>query len=480
MSSQLAQRVRQSGSPTSNRLQPLRATVPFQLRPGAAGGGGNSGCRAHTGPGEQQPEAGSRAAAPGESNVRHSISCCTSPVSKAAEKSRSHHQARSSMRRTSSLDTIIGPYLIGQWPREADGHDTTWFNEKATQTPSIWHEVRTERKNSHKRSASWGSADQLKEIAKLRHQLQRTKLSKRYGKDKGRQSPLHGDYTAMGTIQQGHPSKFIPILSANLGITKLIPRLRNSLEAINQEIEGMFIKEHGDKEVLRIMDTPDGHRAPFPSQRYSSSSQSDPSPVLLGQTNGYSSPSPYPSPSPSPSFPNGAQEEEGPCLIEDALFKDGGNISPPPKYASSPKPNHSYVFKREPPEGCERVTAFEETPLISFGQALPHSCPDKNKVNFNPTGSAFCPVHILKPLFPTVDLILRHLPASGSSATPIGSPASTLTSCQSTTQISFQQPLEDSGSTTFLDLSKEQPLQFDHWKRPPSEESAFFQSSLVI
>uniref|UniRef100_A0A4W3IK47 Uncharacterized protein n=1 Tax=Callorhinchus milii TaxID=7868 RepID=A0A4W3IK47_CALMI len=252
MSSQLAQRVRQSGSPTSNRLQPLRATVPFQLRPGAAGGGGNSGCRAHTGPGEQQPEAGSRAAAPGESNVRHSISCCTSPVSKAAEKSRSHHQARSSMRRTSSLDTIIGPYLIGQWPREADGHDTTWFNEKATQTPSIWHEVRTERKNSHKRSASWGSADQLKEIAKLRHQLQRTKLSKRYGKDKGRQSPLHGDYTAMGTIQQGHPSKFIPILSANLGITKLIPRLRNSLEAINQEIEGMFIKEHGDKEVLRV------------------------------------------------------------------------------------------------------------------------------------------------------------------------------------------------------------------------------------
>uniref|UniRef100_A0A4W3HXU6 Uncharacterized protein n=1 Tax=Callorhinchus milii TaxID=7868 RepID=A0A4W3HXU6_CALMI len=170
----------------------------------------------------------------------------------AAEKSRSHHQARSSMRRTSSLDTIIGPYLIGQWPREADGHDTTWFNEKATQTPSIWHEVRTERKNSHKRSASWGSADQLKEIAKLRHQLQRTKLSKRYGKDKGRQSPLHGDYTAMGTIQQGHPSKFIPILSANLGITKLIPRLRNSLEAINQEIEGMFIKEHGDKEVLRV------------------------------------------------------------------------------------------------------------------------------------------------------------------------------------------------------------------------------------
>ncbi|XP_078080015.1 glucocorticoid-induced transcript 1 protein-like isoform X4 [Mustelus asterias] len=479
MSSQVAPRVRPSGSPTSSRPQPLRATVPFQLRAAAgnstSGGGGprlapGSSSPSSTIPapsvsppgsrsafhsvssssstGTAEPEAAWRA---GERRSHHSASCCTSPVSK-VEKSKSH-QTRSCIRRTSSLDTIIGPYLIGQWPRDTDAHSTSWENEKATQ------------------------------IAKLRQQLQRTKLSKKHSKDKERQSPLHGDHAALGVVQQG-PSKFVPILPANLAITKLIPRLRNSLEAINQEIEGMFIKEPGDKELLRIMDAPDGHRAPFPSQRHSSSSQSEPSPIPLEQTSGYSSPSPYPSLSPSPSYPNGSQEE-GPCIIEDVTFfvrdKDSGTSSPLLKYASSPKPNHSYMFKREPPEGCERVTAFEETPAISFGQALLYSCPDKNKVNFNPTGSAFCPVHILKPLLPTVDLILRHLPTSASSTSPsTGVSPSTLTSCQSTTQVSFQQPSEDSGTTDFTELAKEQPLQFDPWKLAQAEEGAFFQSSLVI
>ncbi|XP_038635588.1 glucocorticoid-induced transcript 1 protein-like isoform X2 [Scyliorhinus canicula] len=515
MSSQVAPRVRPSGSPTSSRPQPLRATVPFQLRAAAGnntpGGGGprlvpgsSSSTAAasslpapsvsppggrsafhsvttSTSPGLGEQEAAWRAAPSGERKGHHSASCCTSPVSK-VEKPKSH-QTRSCIRRTSSLDTIIGPYLIGQWPRDADVHSTSWENEKATQTPSTWHEIGLKRKNSHKRSASWGSADQLKEIAKLRQQLQRTKLSKKYSKDKERQSPLHGDHAAIGVLQQG-PSRFVPILPANLAITKLIPRLRNSLEAINQEIEGMFIKEPGDKELLRIMDAPDGHRAPFPSQRHSSSSQSEPSPIPLEQTSGYSSPSPYPSPSPSPSYPNGSQEE-GPCIIEDVSFfvrdKDSGTSSPLLKYASSPKPNHSYMFKREPPEGCERVTAFEETPAISFGQALLYSCPDKNKVNFNPTGSAFCPVHILKPLLPTVDLILRHLPTSASSTPPsTGVSPSTLTSCQSTTQVSFQQPSENSGTTDFTEISKEQPLPFDPWKLAQAEEGAFFQSSLVI
>ncbi|XP_059812589.1 glucocorticoid-induced transcript 1 protein-like isoform X4 [Hypanus sabinus] len=439
MSSQVAQRVRPSGSPTSSRPQPLRATIPFQLRAAASNNAPTavagtrlavgSSCSPpapatsvsvspptsrsafHTvatstsiapGPGEQ--EMAWRAVPSVERKASHSASCCTSPVSKAIEKPKPQ-KTLSCIRRTSSLDTIIGPYLVGQWPRDADMHSVSSENEKATQ------------------------------IAKLRQQLQRTKLSKRHSKDKERQSPLHGDHTAVGLVQQ-------------------------------------------------IMDAPDGHRAPFPSQQYSSISQNDLSPVPLEQTSGYSSPSLYPSPSPSPSYPNGTQEE-GACIIEDLSFfvrdKDSGTNSPLLKYASSPKPNHSYMFKREPPEGCERVTAFEETPAVSFEQALLYSCPDKNKVNFNPTGSAFCPVHILKPLLPNVDLILRHLPASVSSAPPnTGVSTSTLTSCQSTTQVSFQQPLEDSGTTDFAELSKEQPLQFDPWKLAQTEESAFFQSSLII
>ncbi|KAK2518863.1 hypothetical protein Q9233_012268 [Columba guinea] len=42
-------------------------------------------------------------------------------------------------------------------------------------------------------------------------------------------------------------------------------------------------------------------------------------------------------------------------------FEENGNNSPLPKYAASPKPNNSYKFKREPPEGCEKVKVFGES-----------------------------------------------------------------------------------------------------------------------
>lgn len=47
-------------------------------------------------------------------------------------------------------------------------------------------------------------------------------------------------------------------------------------------------------------------------------------------------------------------------LRRDSLLTDSGSSSPLPKFASSPKPNNSYMFKREPPEGCEKIKAFEE------------------------------------------------------------------------------------------------------------------------
>lgn len=43
-----------------------------------------------------------------------------------------------------------------------------------------------------------------------------------------------------------------------------------------------------------------------------------------------------------------------------SLPGEGGSPSPVLAFASSPRPNHSYMFKREPPEGCEKVRAFEE------------------------------------------------------------------------------------------------------------------------
>lgn len=108
-----------------------------------------------------------------------------------------------------------------------------------------------------------------------------------------------------------------------------------------------------------------------------------------------------------------------PLSVRVSGFTDSGSSSPLPKFASSPKPNNSYMFKREPPEGCEKIKAFEEMryrlilvagPVMcdlqwlcmflfscrqSTSATVPlFSCPDKNKVNFIPTGSAFCPVKL--------------------------------------------------------------------------------------
>ncbi|XP_041098119.1 protein FAM117A-like isoform X1 [Polyodon spathula] len=76
-------------------LQPLRATVPFQLH----------------------KQTGSR-----EYSRAGTI---------AGEKTKSR-PPKPRIRRTLSLDTIVGPYLQGQWPRELEGHDL-YLNDKATQ-----------------------------------------------------------------------------------------------------------------------------------------------------------------------------------------------------------------------------------------------------------------------------------------------------------------------------------------------------------
>uniref|UniRef100_A0A3B3UGJ0 Family with sequence similarity 117 member Aa n=1 Tax=Poecilia latipinna TaxID=48699 RepID=A0A3B3UGJ0_9TELE len=275
-------------------LQPLRATVPFQLQRGSA-------------------------------------PLCREPKA----------PPRPTIRRTLSLDTIVGPYLQGQWPREAEATAATCVNDKATQTPCSWTEETRGRRSvgGHKRSASWGSAEHLKEVAKLRHHLQKR--------------------------SRNAPPSTVPMMPLN----RLAPRLRRSVEGLSLELEEVFVSEKPDDEH-EILDIPDGHRAPVPAQRCSSGSQSEPSPSL-------------PSPSLSP-----------PC-------------------SSSPRPNKTYSFQRVPPEGCERVRVCEEASACPDDQLLQPSCPDPNKVNFTPHGgSAFCPVSLLKPLLPSMDLLFRGLSVS--------------------------------------------------------------------
>uniref|UniRef100_A0A2K5E6L0 Family with sequence similarity 117 member B n=1 Tax=Aotus nancymaae TaxID=37293 RepID=A0A2K5E6L0_AOTNA len=483
----MSQRVRRNGSPTpagslgggavataggpGSRLQPMRATVPFQLkqqqqqhgsptRSGGGGGGGgnnNGGCcggasgpagggssgAARTGasatstrgtsptpprPPPPTPLLGTVSspssspthlwtsevsAAPPPARVRHrrrspeqsrnspEKRSPSAPVCKAGDKTRQPSSSPSSIiRRTSSLDTLAAPYLAGHWPRDSHGQAAPCMRDKATQVESAWAEEYAEKEERV-----------LTSIAKLRQQLQRSKHSSRHHRDKERQSPFHGNHAAINQCQAPVPkSALIPVIP----ITKSTgSRFRNSVEGLNQEIE-IIIKETGEKEEQLIpQDIPDGHRAPPPLVQRSSSTRSIDTQTPGGAERGSNNSSRSQSVSPT-SFLTISNEgsEESPCSADDLLVdprdKENGNNSPLPKYATSPKPNNSYMFKREPPEGCERVKVFEECSPKQLHEIPAFYCPDKNKVNFIPkSGSAFCLVSILKPLLPTPDLTLK-------------------------------------------------------------------------
>ncbi|XP_075127885.1 glucocorticoid-induced transcript 1 protein [Leptodactylus fuscus] len=437
---------RGSGSPpngSARLLQPIRATVPYQLLQSSPSRSPSASVGSNTEPGPPSPSPPSPLLPPPHSSPeaartprrRRSTSPdrrnAASPGSR-ADRSNSHHLRPSgTIRRTSSLDTITGPYLSGHWPRDPHVHYPLCMNDKATQTPSSWGEESTEKK-SHQRSASWGSSDQLKEIDKLRQQLRRTKNSSRHIKEKESSSPLQGNHIAISHTQAS-TSRSIPVPTASILVPKpTSSRAPCNVEGISPELEKVFIKETSDKDGAKPLEIPDGRRAPLPSTYRSSSTRSidTQTPSVHERSSSCSSSH---SPCASPPCPPGSQEGS-PCSTDDLLFdrdKDSGSSSPLPKYASSPKPNNSYMFKREPPEGCERVKVFEE---MSSRQPAPTallSCPDKNKVNFNPTGSAFCPVKLLGSLLIASDLTLKTLPNPSQS-----SPVSALTVEHLSSQVS--------------------------------------------
>nr|XP_020495082.1 protein FAM117A-like [Labrus bergylta] len=357
---------------------------------------------------------------------------------KSAEKAKLQ-QLSSGMRRTVSLDAIIGPYLQGHWPKEPEGQSSICYKDKSTQTPNSWSDDSQSRRgssssSSHKRSASWGSAEHLREISKLKQQLQQrsSKPAVSGGHDKDRQRGYPQGSCSLGTTQ----TQPIPIPLSPL--STLVPRLRCSVEGLNQELEGMFICQPPHPQP-RLLEVPDGHRAPVPPQSCSSGSQSDPANTPLSSSSSSSSPgSPliYISTSPAVSEDAPPEQHQGltdsteMCLLSPFSSQNEADLSLPLLMSSSPGPNKSCCFQREPPEGCEKVRVWEETSHShQLKPTLISSCPDPNKVNFTPHGgSAFCPVSLLKPLLPSMDLLFRSLAVS-----PAGSCSSQGTSsCQAT------------------------------------------------
>lgn len=58
--------------------------------------------------------------------------CVPCPVSVAECKTKGR-PPKPTLRRTLSLDTLVGPYLQGNWPREPECQPITCVNDKATQ-----------------------------------------------------------------------------------------------------------------------------------------------------------------------------------------------------------------------------------------------------------------------------------------------------------------------------------------------------------
>lgn len=163
--------------------------------------------------------------------------------------------------------------------------------------------------------------------------------------------------------------------------------------------------------LLQILDIPDGHRAPVPVQRCSSGSQSEPSPGPLDSflLSPSQSPCPLdplllsppsspcainpscftPAQSPRPTGEPGEATQHSPAapIHFSGVFKSNlglffwsepadreaqGPTSSLPSFptepslfqpcSSSPRPNKTCSFLRQPPEGCERVRACEEAP----------------------------------------------------------------------------------------------------------------------
>ncbi|KAJ6658186.1 hypothetical protein lerEdw1_001453 [Lerista edwardsae] len=359
------------------------------------------------------------------------------------------------VRRTSSLDTILGSYLLGQWPRDAEGAAVAHMSDKSTQTPVSWHEAEVGKATTHKRSASWSSMDHRREIAKLKQQLQRTKLSARNSKERDRSSPIQGNHSVLPATKISPPASF-PVLTT----MSFSSCLHNSLDGLNRELEEAFVKEQGDEELLRILDVPDGHRAPAPLQRGTGDS-------LLPRPEHSSSSCSSLSLSPSPSAAFGrsphalaraAVEELSPGVLEKPVSEAKGKALPNPVPINKLK---------------QRKVEEEKGPL-NPGQTFLPSCPDKNKVHFNPTGSAFCQFSLVKPLIPNVDFLFRDF---SSSSSPM--PPGTFSSCQPTSAVPVSLR-KDSRGDNFSESPKSPSLNLESWKRSQAEDTVLFHSSLVV
>ncbi|CAB3378767.1 Hypothetical predicted protein [Cloeon dipterum] len=324
-------------SPTKSN-GPMRATLPMAslLRTNSKlGGGGGSPCSS---PVWRQAMVSPAALDAALSSGQRSPGSACQPKTATATKA---------MRRTASLDAI---YLKGQWPPEGlrmyCGHILV---DKATQTSEDWI---CEQRRPSRFVDSYD--DKLEKY--IRHRLQQKSSGSRE-----RGNPVAADHSVLSSSQLNSvcspvlpssptlsPASAIPIPSAS---KPAVPRMRNSIEGLNQEIERLVLKTdedlHQDKDKA-CQSTPDGHKAPLAEMLRSTRS-------VNTQTPAYDS---------TPSSGPPSCGSMSPVVLGCMDFsrpasgaRGGGSTgsSPePPRFGTSPHINR--FLAREPPDGCEKVS----------------------------------------------------------------------------------------------------------------------------
>lgn len=113
--------------------------------------------------------------------------------------------------------------------------------------------------------------------------------------------------------------------------------------------------------------------------------------------------------------------------------------------------------------------------LFRPDQPVLPSCPDKNKVYFKPTGSAFCQFSLVKPLIPKVNILYRDF-----SSSPSPKSSGTFSSCQATTAVPILTLQKDLRGDNFSENPKSPSLGVESWKRHQPEDTALFHSSVAV
>ncbi|XP_070387660.1 protein FAM117B-like isoform X2 [Dermacentor albipictus] len=296
------------------------------------------------------------------------------------------------MRRTASLDAI---YLSAQWPRDLHSYCGRPMVDRSTQTPDDWKEL--ERIKFVQKKAALPQGDSL-EMKYIRQRLQRTAQG---GRTSPRWSPVQGDHQlglaalspplSPSVAPPPPPSGPIPIQARPGRTPPGAPRMRNSVEGLNQEIERLVLKgisgsgTENEAELERVMGpTPEGHRAPIAELFHYTCSVDTQTPSGSDGSNGFVD---------GPSRHSSSRPDSLECdKSASPDLEVSGHTS---KLGTSPQINK--FLTREPPDGCEKVKIIDEgrKPATSpmMGDGTESVLKPSSQFVLRPSqSSAFCPL----------------------------------------------------------------------------------------